>query len=934
MHNQKTITTTTSLLPRLLLLLCLVAMSAAMRGQGKPPVITIACDWDFAPFEFINNEGENVGFNIDVLHNVLKELHIPHEFMMRSRKQSIAAFEHGDADLIVDYKLRFDSSQYVRSRSILHYLKLQVASKNGVPALTRLDQLGNGSSIIFNNLNDSVVYYSLIDYLPEGCGTFTTPREALTGIANGDYDYFIWAKEPLEWKIKEYNLQGISLHDFNLPASGIHIVGRDKNLIDEIDSQLARMQQDGTIDRLRDKWFHPEKVPEAPSQVPLYAILVILFVIVLMTIAYRLISLRVRSAVRYNQDMEALMKQALNMGNYSVMAIDVKRNYVSNLYGSVLPYHGITLEQMKALIKPEDQQVVSLMLSKSPKQKDQVMPFCIQWNKGSKEQPRWITVRGHMFPEYDEGEEQPARVIITSRDVTSELKEERLNEEQSQRYVKMFDSTLVAMSFYDREGHLIDLNEKMKELISTNEESLNFFKQTSLFDMQILKGDFDPESHENFHVCHHMHHPEFGVSKYVEFRLRPTVDEQGNIAYYIISAREVTSERNMYLELERQDKTLQEMEATNNRYEEEMKTLLENCNMYVWHYELGSELITFSRSLKQVDFSRTMEEHIESMYEDEQEQARQMLQNLPNVKKSFSMVHHFRHTPTHNRPCWFAISGMPLTGSKGEVREFFGIVRDVTDLMEAQERLKEETARAENSAMLKATFLANMTHEIRTPLNAIVGFSDLLHMVNTTEERKEFVHIIHNNCDMLMRLINDIFEASTMDVKPLEIKPEEVDFAEFFNLISQSLAQRVQTPGVEFIVENPYSSLVTTLDKGRMQQVITNFVTNAVKYTKEGHIRIGYRLQKEHADRDEGRSGLYMYCEDTGTGIPPEQQQKVFERFVKLNDFVQGTGLGLNICKAIAERSNGSIGVSSDGEGHGSTFWIWVPCTVISSQEQ
>ena len=235
--------------------------------------------------------------------------------------------------------------------------------------------------------------------------------------------------------------------------------------------------------------------------------------------------------------------------------------------------------------------------------------------------------------------------------------------------------------------------------------------------------------------------------------------------------------------------------------------------------------------------------------------------------------------------------------------------------MEAQRKLKEETKRAEDSGKMKSAFLANMTHEIRTPLNAIVGFSDLLPVVDTNEERMNFIRIIRNNCDMLMRLINDILEASNMG-QALAIKPEPCDFAQVFDDICQTLAQRVQEPGVEFIKDNPYASFPATLDKGRIQQVLTNFVTNAVKYTHQGHIKVGYREEQE---------GIYFYCEDTGAGIPKEKQASVFERFVKLNDFVQGTGLGLSICQAIANRCGGRIGVTSEGEGHGSTFWLWTP---------
>ena len=205
-------------------------------------------------------------------------------------------------------------------------------------------------------------------------------------------------------------------------------------------------------------------------------------------------------------------------------------------------------------------------------------------------------------------------------------------------------------------------------------------------------------------------------------------------------------------------------------------------------------------------------------------------------------------------------------------------------------------------------------------MNSIVGFSDVLSMLSTQEEKQEIIHVIMNNCDMLMRLINDILAISSADTSGINIEPEEVDFAKCFDDISESLKERVQDPGIEFIKDNPYTSFITRIDYGRMQQVITNFVTNAVKYTHQGHIKVGYRYEDGH---------LYMYCEDTGDGIPKEHQEKIFERFVKLNDFIQGTGLGLSICQAIAIACHGEIGVESEGEGCGSTFWIRIPCEEI-----
>ena len=221
--------------------------------------------------------------------------------------------------------------------------------------------------------------------------------------------------------------------------------------------------------------------------------------------------------------------------------------------------------------------------------------------------------------------------------------------------------------------------------------------------------------------------------------------------------------------------------------------------------------------------------------------------------------------------------------------------------------------------------MASMTHELRTPLNAIVGFTSVLEALGDSPERSEYVRIIRNSSDMLQRLINDIIEASSMDAGALSIEPHPIDFASEFEDICITLAQRVQNPNVAFQKENPYEHLYTTLDIGRIQQILTNFTTNAVKFTTEGHIKLGYQY-KESGDRSQESGELYLFCEDTGQGIPAKKQTLVFERFVKLDEFVQGTGMGLAISKSIAERCGGSIGVTSEGEGKGSTFWVRIPC--------
>jgi len=916
---------TTIRLGRLLLLLCIMASALPASADERKEVI-IACDWDYAPYEYINIDGEPDGYCVDVLRTILNNLDIHYKFLMKARRLSVAAFRRHEADLVIDYRNIYDTLPFYRTAAPIGYYQIMAAHHPDQPNITSLKDLRKTGAVVFNSVNDSIARRLLGEGADSLNIEYRTPREALSGIANNEYHYYLWGEEPLKWKMKEYNLSNsivISKIE-DVPASELHIVGYDKKLIDEIGSQFARLQQSGEIDRLRDKWFHSEELQKHTSPMVFYVALAVVLLALFFLSFYRLAKRRVRSSLHRNEELTTMMHHALSMGEYKVLTINCRRNLVTNLHGNAMPEEGMTQDELLAHIHPDNRETI-LEQWDPHRNNDKPLYFNIRFNNGTEEEPRWDNITGYSYLERNEAH-RVENIIITVRNITQQLEEERADQQMASRYRKMFDTSLVAMSFYDKDGYLIDFNNKMRELINLNKDIEEFFRNTSFFDLELMKDDFVPASKEFFHSCQHMRYPEMGIDKYIEYRVKSVFGENGEVIMYVITARDITDERAMYLDLTHQNKALLEAEETNSRYEEEMRVLMENCNMYVWRYDLATDIISFSRSLGKVEFTRTMKEHIESMYEDEVADASNRAQNLLSIDHTFNTLHHFRYTPISDKPSWQATSGMALTDENGKITGLFGIVRDVTDLMEAQERLKEETARAENSAMLKATFLANMTHELRTPLNSIVGFSDLLHMVDTTEERKEFIRIIRNNCDMLMRLINDIFEASNMDIKPLEIKPERCDFAQFFNITCQSLAERVQDPNVEFIVENPYDSFITLLDSGRMQQVITNFVTNAVKYTHQGHIRVGYRYQQEP---DGERQGIYMYCEDTGDGIPKEKQKRVFDRFVKLNDFVQGTGLGLSICKSIADRSNGCIGLESEGEGKGCTFWIWVPCNKI-----
>ena len=888
--------------------------------------LVIVSDWEFPPYEFSNDKGEPDGYNIEVLNIILDRLKIPHRYIMQEWYLATETFERREADLIFALSFNYMKRPYVMTRNLLHFYRIVAVRRPEEKPLTKINSMGVKDTLIMKANDYAPIRILMTDPNPAFTIEYHSPKEALSGVQRGTYHYFLWGEIPIQRKLKEFGLDNLVTDITDIPPGELRLIGYDKDLIDAIDDEYARLEQAGQLEKIYDKWFHPEREHNDTSTLPIYIIAGAIIVGLISLLLSRLIRIRVQKAIDKSKDINNMMTQALSMGNYYVIEHDLKNHHAHNVYGNLLPPEGLTIEEFIERILPEQRNEFRDTMRELTKDKKSA-ELKRQWNAGTPEKPDWRYLHGNSIVEMENG--KPRYIVNSVKDVTHDIMEERNAREAGERYITIFKTSLIAMSFYDANQCFIDANDQMRKISGINVLGEDLYRQTRLTDMPILKDDFSPESHEDFHVCQHLVIPQANIDIYIEFRVFPVVNNN-RIIYYIITARDITDERLLYLEQRKHDIEMRKINDAANTYENQLQYLLEKSKMYVWRFDLEDRVIHLSRSLRKVEFSFSYQDYIDGIDPSEHENANNNLLQIIMRGKEFNIIRRFNRTPVSLESSWHALSGIPIFDNNSKLTGFFGVARNITELVSIQQKLKEETIRAEDSGRLKSAFLANMTHEIRTPLNAIVGFSDLLPMVDTQEERMEFIRIIRNNCDMLLRLINDILEASNMG-QALAIKPEECDFAQVFNDICQTLAQRVQEPGVEFIKDNPYASFHTSLDKGRIQQVLTNFTTNAVKYTHEGHIKVGYRQEARSVNDGQSQNGLYFYCEDTGAGIPKEKQTSVFERFVKLNDFVQGTGLGLSICKAIAERCGGEIGLTSEGEGHGSTFWLWIPCEITES---
>ena len=652
---------------------------------------------------------------------------------------------------------------------------------------------------------------------------------------------------------------------------------------------------------------------------------IIVFLTFLVSLGINQISLlRIRKHSDRVKDLTTIMQHTLNSSQNYVIRLSIHDQIGFNMHGDFLPEDGMSFQDSFKYIHPDDRDkykefVFSLVNGKE-------MGDCtFRWDASKdKHKGDWRYIHDLGIGEYaNPNQKQPTNIFCTLTDMTDQMKMENREIELTNRYRKIFEQGLIGLAFYDNTGHLITANQKMREILKFQSEDDPYYFNRTLYDMPSFRDVLYEHKPEELYFCTKSVIAERNVNCYTEIRVHP-IYEHEELVYLTFSIRDITQERLLHLQNMKSDEIIRHTNEEIQRYETELQYLMDSVNMRFFRTSFEKQEVIIYKSMSQpesqMDFRTLFAHFIKNPFV---EGMKDPYNYFSKPMSTLSQMHPLFHQGDELE--WNQIDVVP-NYENGKLTGTFGIIRNITALIQKQERLKEETERANESGMKKSTFMANMTHEIRTTLNAIVGFSDVLAMLSTPEEKQEIIRVIMNNCDMLLRLVNDILAISSLENAGIDIYPRQTDFAKDFNDTATAMAQRVMAP-VQFIAENPYTSFHTVIDSGRIQQVITNFVTNAVKYTHEGHIKIGY-----HTEERQGKNGLYFYCEDTGTGIPKESQEKVFERFVKLNDYIQGTGLGLSICKAIADKCEGEIGVISEGEGHGSTFWLWIPCEEIKKE--
>ena len=521
---------------------------------------------------------------------------------------------------------------------------------------------------------------------------------------------------------------------------------------------------------------------------------------------------------------------------------------------------------------------------------------------------------------YSPGKDEIVGLFLDS---TGSVQANRALDRSEKLFKNIFANIPAGVEIYDKDGYLIDLNNKDLEIFGVVNKSdvigVNFFENPNVpqgIRDRVRNDDLvDFRLNSSFEQAEGYYETNRSNAIELYSKVSKLYDNEGNFSGYILISIDNT----------------ERIDAMNRIRD------FENCFLMISDYaKVGyAKLNLLNRkgyAIKQWyknlgEEEDTLVDEVVGVYTHmHPEDRKRFLDFYDEVRdgkrRHFQGEMRIRRPGTKNEWNWVS-SNVMVTNYKPEENEIeiIGINYDITELKETEAELIQARDKAEMMDRLKSAFLANMSHEIRTPLNAIVGFSDLLVETEELSERQEYIKIVRENNELLLQLISDILDLSKIEAGTFEFTNGDVDVNLLCEDIVRSMGMKAKEE-VELVFDDHLPVCHVISDRNRIHQVISNFVNNAMKFTSEGSIHVGYKLKDGE---------LEFYVEDTGIGIEKEQLPHIFERFVKLNSFVHGTGLGLSICQSIVEQLGGRIGVDSE-KGKGSRFWFTIPGVIVTEE--
>lgn len=871
--------------------------------------IVVRGDNLYPPFEYINEYGKPEGFNVDIIQAVMDEVGSQCDLKLEDWSDVITGFEKGDNYLITASVPSFPDPSLYRFSIPFYTISFSIVSRS-VNEFHSINDLRD--KVVAVQSNSVSEKYLRNNYITKYIVIVNDMDEAVRMVDDGLCDAALGSDAVIKHIVKKLKLRHLKIHLTDIPYLGYSLVFNtdDDSLITTINRGISNIKFNGVYDQIYDKWFgmYPSYSLEwlLYGGIAIFALVIILFLFIL------ILRKRVEIAVKsYKLSQDKLKEQnmqlsmAFKAGNIVPLTWNMETDIVSSSISDVdLSYisinvneNGTPLSAVMLYVDPEDSKRCTKMFEDFREHRMNNAHEEIRFKK-----PNSFDRYFSVFLFSDPGNTDSNIVSGYIQDVTAK----RLAELTLQKNEQMMYSVLNAI----QSPIFVKDFSKGDSFIFWNTASIKTFGD---FIMQGIDSFFPQEaSQEVYKVDEHVYNSGETYSQREDVTLK-----SGKILHDLVQKSVIfINNRKLILGVRWDVSEMVKLQVELMQANENIKLILDNIHS-------GIAYITKDLEVKWENISSFTSHPSLSFCTSKDKKCYQKTKTSA-IKTPCSLVLDTLDTKEMNSldiTCddgkVLEVVSIPIINSSQEIDGVILRVDDITDKTISLHQLEDAKFEAVQADKMKSTFLANMSHEIRTPLNAIVGFSTLLKNAQSEEEKEEFCDIISHSSDSLLKIIDDVLDISKIEAGFIELTNVDFDIAKLFAVLHTTFVPRIKE-GIILKCVNPYPACYVNADKNRVTQVITNFMTNAIKFTPKGSITMGY----ETSDK-----GFKIYVQDTGIGIPEDKKDKVFKRFERFNNSIEGTGLGLPICKSIMDKAGGSIGFESI-EGEGSTFWAIFPSPV------
>ena len=883
--------------------------------------------WDLWPYVFLNENGEPDGYNIDLLKMIFKELDIPYEIRLRPTLEAQKDLKEHKSDLMLRMDADFARHNSSYGRTIVQIFTHSLVKPKGQAVNARNGKELSRYPVIVHDKSFS--HYKLME---NGWAKEIIPyddmKEAIQNVSTENNGIILWNSMSLKWLMTKYHTDNLEIIPFDFPYGEYKFFANDQHLLNQLDSVYSILRSNDRLTAIQNKWFYPERQETGiPSWIwDMVKFFTILAVGIL--VYYTFFKIRERKMTqkinKENQRLSLIMKTS----NVMFCTYNVSSQYFTVMDSSGHAERSYSLLEYSHRFDPNDFTNLTDGLRNVIEGKSETVTIQLKEYENNMIDSNNYTVTLSVLRR--DKHKRPSIIIIAKTDTTQDRMRQALIKESMLRYQSLFNSALVDMVYYDADGYISDMNTKALSVIGVDNEEIRR-RKISLRDVLGMK-DLDIDKFEYFYATQLYKSPNdnralnkmLGKDKlYYELQVMPIYDKFGNRIGFFGTGRNVTESANSYRKLKENSKKLQIVKDNVSTYVHNIDYVLSVGGISLVNYRLDTHTLTVYSEIGHEKYSLTQTRALAFVDSSSEKQALRVLNKMDN-RQTGSIIVDVKTCIRRRKdrlPLHLQFNFVP-TIVDGEITEYFGLIRDISEIKAVEEKLAEESVRAQEVETVKNAFLHNMSHEIRTPLNTVVGFSELFEMEHSPEDEAVFINEIKENSASLLKLINDILFLSRLDAGMITLSPQPVDFASIFAGRCSSVWDNHKQPGVEYIVQSPYNQLVVEIDEPNVSMIINKIITNAIQHTKSGSVLARYEYI---ADR------LLVSVEDTGSGIKKENLENIFGRFVTGAN--NGAGLGLSICHELVHYMGGTIELTST-EGKGTTVWFSIPCKLVEMERK